>query len=772
MLKLSRERALLFALVTFSFIYRLALILHQTFPPGADIGLHSSVINSIMQQSGGTNFLWNYYHMGGGVSDAFPGYDIFASYIILFTGVPNYIAQALAVTLFSSLLVAVAFLITRKVWNESAALIVAFLVAVSRYDIEMLLWAGYPNVITLTLIPLAFYLLLEKNRFSKLPFLIATSLVCAAIFLTHSLSTVIFVAVTLATVFFILLFPVKMGEKRRTALEWIFPIVLGVLAISPFLLQAVSVYLRSDTAAFTGGITDIKQAILSTRILPLDIVLPLLAGVFLYFLFSKHYHGKFVPVSTVLLVLWWLIPTVFTQTYLLGFYTDYQRFLYFVILPVIILIGLGIYYCAGFLGNSLGWLLAEVKELPQIRTRIIKSRTLQQVMSHCSIRKFVGVLSAVFVIVAFLEVPIFVTPSRAIEAQSFYQVMTQPGYEAIQWVQKNTPANAVFLADAQYGWWLGGFAQRPTISGVAPQFLTSSREVQPALLTSRLLDTDYLVDNGLIQIREDGGYIGRHNPEFLAKLNNSYYPYPFFNFDNSEITVTLRNRGTVNVIKLSKVPVKDMYLQNGSSSASIFITWGNSLFNFTQETTVYQGVRFVNMTEKVSSDNPAVTFDSVNFILHTKGSFAEGGNGATVALVDANMNVAGQLIFIKGQPIVTQLTEDNLAGLGILYNLNAHSETELNFYAGVYEYASNLDLNPKAQSGFYQLMTNNTKTYADKVADFPLVVFNYRQAVVTLNASYIVIRDPEQVPRFAKDPLFSLVFKNNEVAIFHVNKKG
>ena len=59
----------------------------------------------------------------------------------------------------------VAFLITRKVMNESVALIVAFLVAVSEYDIDMLLWSGYPNIITLMLIPLVFYLLLKKPDF-------------------------------------------------------------------------------------------------------------------------------------------------------------------------------------------------------------------------------------------------------------------------------------------------------------------------------------------------------------------------------------------------------------------------------------------------------------------------------------------------------------------------------------------------------------------------------------------------------------------------------
>ena len=96
--------------------------------------------------------------------------------------------------------------------------------------------------------------------------------------------------------------------------------------------------------------------------------------------------------------------------------------------------------------------------------------------------------------------------------------MDNPGYQAIQWAKQNTPPGSVFVSDALYGWWLGGFAERPTLSAVEPQYLTVARELDPALNASQLLDTDYMIDNGYIQVREDGGYLARHNPEFLAIL--------------------------------------------------------------------------------------------------------------------------------------------------------------------------------------------------------------------------------------------------------------
>ena len=37
--------------------------------------------------------------------------------------------------------------------------------------------------------------------------------------------------------------------------------------------------------------------------------------------------------------------------------------------------------------------------------------------------------------------------------------MDNPGYQAIQWAKQNTPPGSVFVSDALYGWWLGGFAE-------------------------------------------------------------------------------------------------------------------------------------------------------------------------------------------------------------------------------------------------------------------------------------------------------------------------
>ena len=238
-------------------------MLWQTFPPGADIGLHASVINSITP-SGNTNFLTDFYQMGGGVSLTFPGYHIFTAGIILMTGMPDYLAQTIVVALFSSLIVLCAYLITRTVWSESTALIVAFLVAVSSYDVEMLLWAGYPNVITLLLIPVTFYLFLQRDRFSLTPFLISASILVGSIFLTHSLSAAVFLGITVVTVLCVMISPKTFDTSRKNVLYWLLPIFGGALLVSPFLANAVPAYLSANSS-FT-AVTEINQALLATRV--------------------------------------------------------------------------------------------------------------------------------------------------------------------------------------------------------------------------------------------------------------------------------------------------------------------------------------------------------------------------------------------------------------------------------------------------------------------------------------------------------------------------
>jgi hypothetical protein len=745
-------------------------LLHwETYPPGADIGLHESVVNSITL-SGNTNFLWNNYQMGGGLSLTFPGYHIFVSHIILMTGIPDYLAHSLVAAFFSSFIVLCAFLIGRRVWGESTAFIVAFLVAISRFDVEMLLWGGFPNAVTLLLIPLVFYLYLERDRFSVVPFLVTTTLLSGAIFLTHSLSAVMFVCITFSTVLLAAIFSKKVGVSKKHILTWLLPIFLGAILVSPFLVEAAPAYLGANSDTFTGGVSDIRLALLSTRVLPLEWVIPLFASVIFFFMFSKKYRGKFITVQALLLTLWILVPMLFTQAYLVGIYTDYNRFLYFIILPLILLIALGIDHGAGFFSRIIDTYLSLTKKTPQNKKNTSK---ISRLLSHLSRKRIYAGFAIGFLIFSFFAVPIFLTPFRGVEIQKFYQTMNDSGYEAMEWAKQNTPEGSVFVSDAYYGWWFSGFAQRPTLSAVDPQYLALAREFEPAKVAKSLLDTNYMIDNGLIQVREDGGYISRHNPEILAKLNWTYFPYSFFNFNSSRTKIQYRVDSSLQLSSLDMLPVKEMRLENDTEHATIIVTKGNDFFNYTQATTVYKGTRFVNMSVTVESTVEGVSLDWVQVFVNCKGEVIQTIPNRTVALVDEGVKALGQLIFTKEQPTMEIVNNDNPCILSLLYNLQGASKSNIQISVSAYSVSDDQQIYQDAAKKadyFNTIITGNLNSSQETLSDASLDVFDYKKAVSDWNISYIACRDSEILPKFVNDPAFSLVFINDEVAIFTVKK--
>ncbi len=768
MLKTSNKYHLLFLVLAFSFIYRMLLMHWETYPPGADIGLHESIINSITL-SGNTNFLWNNYQMGGGLSLTFPGYHIFVSYIILMTGMPDFLAHSLVASFFSSFIVLCAFLIGRRVWGESTAFIVAFLVAISRFDVEMLMWGGFPNAVTLLLIPVIFYLYLERERFYMVPFLVTTTILSGAIFLTHSLSTVMFVCITFSTVILAAIFSKRVGESKKHLLTWLLPIFLGTILISPFLVEVAPAYLGTNSETFTGGVSDIRLALLSTRVLPLEWVIPLFACVIFFFFFSKKYRGKFLTIPALLLALWILIPMLFTQAFLVGIYTDYNRFLYFILLPLIILIGLGIDHGSAFFARIIDTYLSLTKKKPQ--TTKSTNDTYSRLLPRMSRKNVYSGFVLGFLLFAFFMVPIFLTPFQGTTIQSFYQTMNDPRYGATQWARQNTPKGSVFVSDAYYGWWFSGFAERPTLSAVDPQYLTLAREFEPAKVAKSLLDTNYIIDNGLIQVREDGGYIGRHNPMFLAKLNWTYFPYPFLNFNNGATTVLLRNGDDVVSFDLTQLPVREMNIENDSEHATIVVKKGNNFFNYTQLITVYRGLPFVNISVTVESIVEGVSLDWVSFIVNSKGKVTATPQSNTIGLLDEGVKALSQIIFTKEQPRVDVVNLDNPCILELLHNLQGKSKGEIQLSVGVFSVTNNQTVyeDPETKTSYINdILSANLKT--QEPVDLPLDVFDYKKAVKDWSISYVACRDSALLPKFANDPLFSLVFINDEVAIFMVKR--
>jgi hypothetical protein len=179
-----------------AFVLRVAILFRSEYPPSTDIGLHSNVLNLILDS--GQVPTWNPYHMGGEPLTNTPGFYLFASFLVLLTGMPQLTAQALIAALFSAFTVFPAYLIARKIWkNNSVGLLGAFFVAVSTFSIEMLGWGGYPNIVSLTLIGIVVFVFLKNSNQPHFFKLIIMALLLGALALTHLLSFFVLLSVWL-----------------------------------------------------------------------------------------------------------------------------------------------------------------------------------------------------------------------------------------------------------------------------------------------------------------------------------------------------------------------------------------------------------------------------------------------------------------------------------------------------------------------------------------------------------------------------------------------
>ncbi len=750
MVEKSRKNLFLFIILAIAFVYRFFLVTMNTYPPGADIGLHQSVIASIT--SAKPSFFWNYYQMGGGLSATNPGYHIFAAFMISMTELPDYLAQALVASFFSAFLVLCSFLIVRQVWSELAGFVVAVFATFSAGDIIMLGWAGYPNIVALTLISVVFCLFLQPSKLSSKSYVAVASILVSALFLTHVFSGLIFVGITLLTLFICGVFSKQTGLSKNQAFFWLMPICVGFLLVSPYLINVFPIYFGSqgtiiDAAAKT------SQAVLQTRLAPLEIICLSLVPVFLFFVFSKYKKAKFLSVPAILFTSWLLVPALGTQSYLFGVYLDYERFLYFLALPAFICLSLVI----TSLPNALSWAVQVLQKATKLK---INFKPASKVSKKAATTFLIATL-----VVLVLFTPLFSLPNTGVAQANYFQVMNPSEYKAIQWVKANTSVGSICVADAEFGWWLSGFAQRPTLSAVDPQYLILQHEVGPATVATNLLTADYIVDNGLIEVQQAGAYSKDNTHEVLADLNSSYVHPPVFILNDTQISLLYRENGLPQQLSVAGFTQTSTMVESNVNNASFIVTRENNLLKITEQITVYKGVGFAQISFAFQSNDSSVNFDWLQLPFQARGFPDQSGN--SIGIIDNVLHEVNQIVFPSGELGNNVIMEQNSNSYQLSYNLQGNATSTISFFVGLCQFNVQADIN---QTNWNNLIDNNSKKYLDKTSNQPLNYFDYQTAIKDWKISYIAIRDLKQIPRFSDDPMFTLVFKNDQAAVFKVNK--
>ena len=121
------------------------------------------------------------------------------------------------------------------------------------------------------------------------------------------------------------------------------------------------------------------------------------------------------------------------------------------------------------------------------------------------------------------------------------------------------------------------------------------------------------------------------------------------------------------------------------------------------------------------------------------------------------------------------ITPENPSGLWLSYNLQGESSGNIQLFASAFSVSDKPEFyqNQATKAKFINgVLSDNLQSYLNPNQngnqDLDIDVFDYRNALSDWNVSYVAVRDSEIIPKFARDPAFSLLFINDEVAIFIV----
>jgi hypothetical protein len=714
--------------------------------------LHGSVINLILDE--GKLPLWNPYHMGGEPLATPPGFHFFVSTLILLTGMPLLLAQLITAAFFSSFIVFPAYLVSKKIWNShSAGFLAAFFAAISALSLEMVSWGGYTNVVSLALIVVIFYLFLKDIDQPSHFNLLIGMLLFGCLILTHTFSLFVFFPILILYFVFLLIgkfLKLKKIELRKKLRFFTVSLALGILAVSPWLLRVFSFYMGvSEEGVLLGGMEDNRDLILANRTVD-SIILTLIIVVIPAFFMFKASRKRYADSGSLLLVAWFLVPVVMTQAYIFGVFVDYSRFMYFIDFPGILIISAGLFYLFRYT-------LIAVNKFSRIKWN--------------SVKKLVPALVFIVSLFVFIVIsPWSIFPDEAMERVNFYTTIQKPEATAMEWIQNRTPESSVLVADHLYGWWLSGIGKRTTLSAAGLEFLLYSHELEVAKSAQLFFDTNYYIDNGLIQVREDGLYFLRHNPVFsIETWNGKSYPLVylkdnetiFFYYWINDYGQRVYENTTLSDMKMIGNPT----MLKNENLAALTTLFENDFFTVNKTVTVQRGVRFAELSYDIEVKSFRTDLYNIRFKLITREDTEPPTIDRYIPMIgfyDPNQKVCGQAIFREDLPVeLDQRTNPNR--IDLLYRYEWNPKMEIKILVGVFD-AEDLSYPDEVEETYYSLVNSSL----ERVTLDPLITWDYVEMIEKYDVSYVVCRDPRIYSKFSEDPKFRLVFNGGNVAVFQV----
>ena len=400
-----------------------------------------------------------------------PLYHIFLSALIAFTGASEigsliFLIKTLTV-LIDWLLILSVYFIGAKFLDKKIGFFAAMFLFLCFPLYEINQWGGYTTILSLGIMMLLIvYLNLDRKGLGNTLtiFSLAFSLV-----LTHQLTT--FLAFIIFPPFILIMLFKSKGKFPKA---WIAALVGGVVAFLLYYLMPLIPYLSSfidivffqlETMIFQIPAVSLEEFIINFGF----ILLLAFFGIVIAFpkLKEKNRLGLYY-----LLILTFFIPLFFSQSYLVGFYLPYQRFVYYLLPPI-----------AVFSAISFNFILTRISEFKYtIDKQWKKNKTI------------VTTYSIIFLF-SFLFIFRFgVVYGKILEGSVFYSTSDVKGFDAALWLKENFPEPANVVVTEVPGSWFGIFSGKSVFAETDPI-------VDRNVIAESVLDLAYELEHPLTLVR-------------------------------------------------------------------------------------------------------------------------------------------------------------------------------------------------------------------------------------------------------------------------------
>ena len=276
-----------------------------------------------------------------------------------------------------------------------------------------------------------------------------------------------------------------------------------------------------------------------------------------------------------------------------------------------------------------------------------------------------------------------------------------------------------------------------------------------------------MIDNGIIQIEQNGAYSIDNTHKIYAKVSSSFIHPLVFLLNETGINIIFMANRLPKQLSLSEFNQTTICVNRNFDYASLIITRENQAIKIVEEITVFEGANFAKISFYIESKTSNTYFDWLQIPFQSRGFPIQHAN--SVAIVDITLQLLNQIIFTEGKLGKDIIMQQNPNSYMLIFNLGGRQSSETSFFVGLSQLSSNSDADKNDYLN--SVIENNSITYREKRSGFPLTSFDYRNAVSKWNISYVVVRDPEYTSRFFADPLFIPVFKNANVTIFKTQHK-